>query len=59
MKMFCLLAGPKDVINQNKVVTEKYGETIDIVPTIAHLMGFEDKIPSSLLRGKVLNEALV
>ncbi len=58
-KIFCLLAGPKDVIHQNKVVTEKYGETIDIIPTIAHLMGFEDKIPSYLLRGKVLNEALV
>jgi hypothetical protein len=40
-------------------VKEKVGETIDILPTIAHLMGFHDKIPSYLLKGKILHEALV
>jgi hypothetical protein len=59
MQMFCLIAGPEGVIQQNKVVKEKVGETIDILPTIAHLMGFHDKIPSYLLKGKVLHEALV
>lgn len=58
-KMFCLMVGPKDVIQQNKIINDVYGETIDIVPTIAHIMGFDKEIPPSLLNGKVLYESLV
>ena len=54
---FCLIAGPKNVIKQNKVI-ENYGEIIDTVPTIAHLMGFNKNIPQYNLNGKVLYEAL-
>jgi hypothetical protein len=57
-QMFCLIAGPKNVIKQNKVVNSNYGETIDTVPTIAHLMGFDKLIPEFSLTGNVLYEAL-
>ena len=56
---FCLIAGPPNVVQQNKIVSEEYGEVIDAVPTIAHLMGFYKQIPEYLLNGKVLHEALV
>jgi len=33
------------------------GESIDIVPTIAHALGFLDAIPPGMLPGRVLEEA--
>lgn len=33
------------------------GETIDIVPTIAHILGFKDSIPGGYLSGNVLEAA--
>ena len=58
-QMFCLIAGPPNVVHQNKVMKEQYGEAIDTAPTIAHLMGFKEMIPKDLLTGKVLHEAFV
>ena len=58
-RMFCLIAGPPDVIQQNKVVHEEIGESIDVVPTIANLLGFDTDIPSHYLNGKILQDALV
>ena len=58
-QMFCLIAGPPDIVQQNKVVNDVYGTSIDIVPTIAHLFGFHQMIPSDLLDGKILHEAFV
>ncbi len=57
-EIFCLIAGPSSVVNQNKVVTQEYGESIDVLPTIADLLGFKDRIPGGLLDGKVLSEAI-
>ncbi len=57
-EIFCLLAGPPSVINQAKVVSNVDGESIDIVPTIAHILGFDNEV-SGLLPGSVLNEAFV
>ena len=34
-------------------------EAVDVVPTIAHILGFYDDIPSGLLEGRVLEEAFI
>ena len=47
------------MINQGLEVSTPYGETIDIVPTIANLLGFDTGIPGGLLSGEVLTQALV
>ena len=57
-EIFCLIVGPAGVVYQDKVLTQEYGESIDVVPTIADLLGFRDRIPSGMLTGKVLNEAI-
>ena len=46
--LFCLVLGPSQVIAQNKVVSSPGGRSIDVVPTIANLLGFDLDIPISL-----------
>lgn len=58
-EIFCLMAGPSGVINQNNVITQEVGESIDIVPTIANILGFDSEIPGGLLPGRVLQEAFI
>ena len=61
-RLFALMVGPNGKIKSNQVFgsnTTPVGETIDIVPTIAHLLGFYNDIPSGMLPGRVLTEALV
>lgn len=58
-EIFSLICGPSGVVNQNQTIDQLYGESIDIVPTIADLLGFRDRIPGGLLPGKVLKDALV
>jgi hypothetical protein len=53
--IFCMVLGPEALIKHNNKVTEQR-ELIDIVPTIADLLGFENEIPKGLLHGKILNE---
>lgn len=57
-EIFCLVAGPPGVVNQGKVIANVEGESIDIVPTIAHILGFDNDITTSL-PGQVLNQAFV
>ncbi len=57
-EIFCMIAGPDHVVYRDKVVTNIYGESIDVVPTIADLLGFKDRIPGGMLAGNVLNEAI-
>ena len=43
-------------VNTNSIIdTEK--ETIDIVPTVANILGFDNDIPAGRINGNVLNEA--
>lgn len=59
--IFGLIVGPPSVIRQNTVVGgpgNPVGESIDVVPTIAHLLGFLPSIPAGMLPGRVLTEAL-
>lgn len=53
-KTFCVVAGPESMVAQNRIRTDNV-ETIDILPSIAHLLGFENVLPS--LPGKKLQEA--
>ena len=55
-EIFCLIAGPSSVVHQGKVVGTVEGESIDIVPTIANILGFDSEI-SGMLPGTVLNQA--
>jgi hypothetical protein len=41
--MFCLIAGPAEIIAHNRV-SNYFGESIDILPSIAHLLGFENEL---------------
>ncbi|TVR76263.1 MAG: hypothetical protein EA412_14035 [Chitinophagaceae bacterium] len=61
-RIFSLIVGPSGKVNHNAsfgTEASPIGESIDIVPTIAHILGFDGKIPSGLLPGRVLNEAFV
>lgn len=53
--VFCLIVGPDGVVNQNAVNTD-LGATVDVVPTIADILGFKDDISVSL-PGSVLQSA--
>jgi arylsulfatase A-like enzyme len=52
--IFCLIAGPAEIVGQNRV-TDYVGESIDILPSIAHLLGFENELDS--MPGKILHDA--
>ena len=56
-EIFCLVAGPSGKVIQNQVISQVEGQSIDVVPTIAKILGFYDDI-SSMLPGQPLNAAL-
>ncbi len=58
-EIFCLICGPSGVVNQSLEITSVYGESVDILPTIANLLGFDTAMPSGIVEGKVLTQALV
>ncbi len=57
-EIFCLMVGPQGKVVRDQVITQQVGESIDIVPTIAHILGFHNDV-SGILPGQVLNQALV
>ena len=58
-EIFCLVLGPPGVVIQNQLIDTVQGESIDIVPTIAHILGFDTEIPGGMLPGTVLNQAFI
>lgn len=58
-EIFALVCGPSNVINQGAVISSVEGESVDVAPTIANLLGFDTDIPGSMMTGQVLNSALV
>lgn len=56
-EIFCLVLGPSGKVNQNNIINNEVGESIDIVPTVAELLGFKSEIPGGLLPGRYLQEA--
>lgn len=60
-RVFTLIVGPADKIKQGQVFGTQgnpAAESIDVIPTIAHILGFKDEIPFNL-PGRVLTEAFV
>ncbi|HAE34675.1 MAG TPA: hypothetical protein PK742_09965 [Chitinophagales bacterium] len=60
--IFGLIVGPAGIVNQGHVIgspEEAAGQAIDIVPTIAHILGFHDELPPFMLSGSVLEGAFV
>jgi hypothetical protein len=57
-ELFCLIAGPPSVVKQNQLITTVAGESIDVIPTIAHALGFYDGA-ASMLSGQKLMQAFV
>lgn len=58
-EIFCLVAGPIGKVKQNQLIIQETGESIDIVPTIAKILGFDTDIPAGRLPGRHLGEAFV
>ena len=61
-RSFCLIVGPPSVVVQGGSIGSAgspKGESVDVVPTIAHILGFYDQIPSGMLSGSRLMEAFV
>ncbi len=58
-QIFCLVAGPGGVVNQDNVISQLSGDSIDLLPTIANILGFDLEIPVGMLQGRVLEEAFV
>jgi len=58
-KIFCLVAGPAGAVKQGQVFSNTVGQSVDILPTIAHVLGFENDIPFGILDGRALTEAFV
>lgn len=61
-EVFCLIAGPPGVVEQNQVIgtaSNPVGESIDVVPTIAKILGFDTDIPQGMLEGSALDQAFV
>jgi hypothetical protein len=54
---FALVLGPNGVVVQDQVFANEKGESIDIAPTIANVLGFDNDIPGGLLNGNVLTES--
>ncbi len=44
-EIFCLVLGPAGVVKQNQVISNVTGESIDVVPSIADILGFYTDIP--------------
>jgi Type I phosphodiesterase / nucleotide pyrophosphatase len=59
-EIFCLIAGPSNVVVQNQVISQVRGESIDIVPTVARLLGFDTDIPTGVRPpGQYLGDAFL
>ncbi len=56
-EIFCMVLGPATKVQQHQIFNTVKGESIDIVPTIAHILGFWPDIPGGYLPGKPLTEA--
>jgi hypothetical protein len=58
-EIFCMVVGPPSVIKQGQTITQTTGQSIDIIPTIAGILGFDTQIPGGTLTGSFLHQAFV
>lgn len=47
-EIFCLVVGPNGIVRQDVSINQVRGESIDLVPTIANVLGFDSDIPASV-----------
>jgi hypothetical protein len=47
-EIFCMVVGPTAIVKQNQVINATIGESIEVVPVIANLLGFDNAIPGSM-----------
>lgn len=47
-EIFCLVVGPNGIVRQDITINQVRGESIDLVPTIANVLGFDGDIPVSV-----------
>lgn len=57
-EIFCMIAGPAGKVVQNQVIDQVMGESIDVVPTIAKILGFDNQV-GGMLPGQHLEAAFV
>ena len=57
-EIFCMVLGPPGKVKQGQIINQVMGESIDVVPTIAKILGFWDKIPLRL-KGRPLEAPFV
>ncbi len=48
--IFCLIVGPDTVVVQDQEITAQSGESIEIIPVISNILGYDTDIPTGLLR---------
>lgn len=58
-EIFCLIAGPAGKVIQNQAINSVTGQSIDIVPTIAKILGFYSDITPGKINGIPLDQAFV
>jgi hypothetical protein len=56
-EIFCLVVGPSGKVMQNQVISTIEGQTVDVIPSIAKILGFYTDIPGGMLEGMPLNQA--
>lgn len=49
-EIFCLVVGPPGVVKQNQVIPSIMGESTEIVPAIANMLGFDTAIPAGNIK---------
>lgn len=58
-EIFCMILGPSGKVYQNQVFNTVAGQSVDVVPTVAHILGFYNDIPSGMLPGSPLMQAFI
>lgn len=59
-EIFCLIVGPNGIVRQDLTINQVRGESIDIVPTIANILGFDADIPGPVTPpGQHLSDAFL
>jgi hypothetical protein len=48
-EIFCLVAGPSGVVQQGQVINAVQGQSIEIVPLISRVLGYDTDVPTGLL----------
>jgi hypothetical protein len=49
-EIFCLVVGPPNVVVQGQTINSIMGESTEIVPAIANILGFDTAIPSGFIK---------